>query len=174
MQSKVFHFCEANQDLVNDVENWQRNHILCSIYVDFAQRSHAVKEGHENQDSIFFFSHVSLLCLPRAFFRLVEKRKKITPVLQSNQELTVPICEWFRPHASNYPFAAPSFRFVCSGSIWVPVSNPLSVKKFNETSTFKEGRQTVNSSLRVLSRGSSGDKPLALKMKNTFTFRLEN
>ena len=117
---------------------------------------------------------MSLLCLPRAFFRLVEKREKITPVLQSNQELTVPICEWFRPHASNYPFAAPSFRFVCSGSIWVPVSNPLSVKKFNETSTFKEDRQIVNSSLRVLSRGSSGDKPLALKMKKTFTFRLEN
>ena len=56
----------------------------------------------------------------------------------------------------------------------MPVSNPLSVKKVNETSTFKEDRQIVNSSLRVLSRGSSGDKPIALKLKKTFTFRLEN
>ena len=54
------------------------------------------------------------------------------------------------------------------------VSNPLSVEKFNETSTFKEDKQIVNSSPRVLSRGSSGDKPLALKMKKIFTFRLEN
>ena len=117
---------------------------------------------------------MSLLCLPRAFFRLVEKREKVTPVLQINQELTVLSRECFRPHVSIYPFAAPPFRFVCPGSIWVPVSNPLSVKKFNETSTFKEDRQIVNSSLRVLSRGSSGDKPIALKLKKTFTFRLEN
>lgn len=148
------------------------------FYVQYTSISHReatqLRKGTKIRTPIFFFSHVSLLCLPRAFFRLVEKREKTMPVLQSNQELTVPICEWFRPHASNYPFVAPSFRFVCSGSIWVPVSNPLSVKKFNETSTFKEDRQIVNSSLRVLSRGSSGDKPLALKMKKIFTFRLEN
>lgn len=56
----------------------------------------------------------------------------------------------------------------------MPVNNPLSVKEFNETSTFKEDRKVVNSSLKVLGRGSLGDKPLAFKLQKNFTFRLKN
>ena len=55
----------------------------------------------------------------------------------------------------------------------MPENNPLSVKEFNETSTFKEDRKVVNSSLKVLGRGSLGDKPLAFKLQTNFTFKLK-
>ena len=147
---------------------------MCSFSMGrFRTESHAVKEGRVNKDSHFFSRRCRSLRLPRASVRLTEKREKITPVLRSNQELTDHFCEFFRPYVSVYLFAAPSFRFVCSGSIWVPENNPLSVKEFNETSTFKEDRKVVNSSLKVLGRGSLGDKPLAFKLQTNFTFRLK-